>query len=192
MRMRHRSSPAILLLLTLALTLTGCASAPAGAGAQQPLASVDIDRYMGDWYIIANVPYFAEKGHVAARAGYRRLDAERIEDTYYYRRDFGAAELKRATSAQIVRDSGGAHWKVRFYGVFNADYLILEVDPDYRYALVGHPSREYAWVLAREATIDDALYARLRARLDQLGYDSGRLRKIAQVASDVGREGYQW
>jgi apolipoprotein D and lipocalin family protein len=181
-----------LLALFLALLLSACGSAPQRGDPPLPLANVDLQRYMGEWHIIANVPYFAERGNVMTRAGYRLAGDGRIEDVYYYRREFDGRELQRSTTATVVPGSGNAHWRVRFYGVLEADYLVLEVGEAYDYALVGHPGREYAWVLARTPRIDDALYARLLARLDELGFDSSQMRRIAQQPDDVGRDGFQW
>jgi apolipoprotein D and lipocalin family protein len=180
------------LVLLLVLSLVGCGASPQRGDPPLPLATIDLPRYMGEWYIIANVPYFAEKGNVKTRAAYRLAGNGRIEDIYYYRRDFESRELQRSTTAAVVPGSGNAHWRVRFYGVLAADYLILETGDDYDYALVGHPGREYAWILARTPTIDEALHARLLARLDELGFDSTKLRRIAQRPQDIGREGYQW
>jgi apolipoprotein D and lipocalin family protein len=56
-----------------------------------------------------------------------------------------------------------------------ADYWVVELAPDYSYALVGEPTREYLWFLARSPRLDDATYARLLERAKGLGYDPARL-----------------
>ena len=40
---------------------------------------------------------------------------------------------------------------VSFFGYrpFWGDYWILGLGPDYEYAVVGHPSRDYLWILSR-------------------------------------------
>ena len=70
-------------------------------------------------------------------------------------------------------------------------YLILEVAPDYSWALIGQPSRKYAWVFARDPRMDDALYTELVARFAHYGYDPSRLRRIPQFADQAGQPGFQ-
>lgn len=64
-----------------------------------------------------------------------------------------------------------------------ADYWIIDLDPDYRWAVVGGPSRGALWVLARDPSIDPALLERLRQRASARGYDLGGLIVAAAPAS---------
>lgn len=83
--------------------------------------------------------------------------------------------------SSVVEGSGGAHWRVQFIWPFKADLLVLEVDPDYRWALLGNPRRSLAWIFAREPVIDADLQARLRARFADFGYDPSDLVAVPQV-----------
>ncbi|TVQ36722.1 MAG: lipocalin [Wenzhouxiangella sp.] len=179
------------LVLILLLAVAGCAS----TGNAPPLATVDrvdLDRYAGQWYVIANIPYFGERGNVAGRAIYRLRDDGRMDDIYLYRKgDFDAPERSLEGIAWVVDEQSNARWKVRFYWPFTFDYYIVDLDADYQWTLVGHPSRKYAWIMAREPRMEDALYQHLLARLDELEFDSSALKKVPQFPEQVGQPGFQ-
>lgn len=174
-----------------ALLLAGCASAPSTPAFTQPLPKVDLDRYAGDWYVIANIPYFAERDKVAARVTYRRREDGRIDDLYFFRKRFDGPEKQWTGFGEVVDADTNARWRVQFVWPFWVDYVIHEVGPGYEWALVGHPSRDYAWIFAREPRMDDAQYADLRARFAAWGYDAQRIQRIPQFPEDEGKPGYQ-
>ena len=154
-------------------------------------AQVDLARYMGTWYVIANIPYFAERGKVATRDVYR-LDADgNVETTYVYRKAFDAPERSSGSLGVVQSDSANAYWRVRFLGLLHADYLVLEVAPDYSWALIGQPSRKLGWLLAREPALDDNLYTLLLERFRGYGYDSARFARVPQFVQQQGRPGFQ-
>lgn len=154
-------------------------------------ANIDLPRYMGTWYIIANIPYFAERGNVASRDVYRLDSDGNVATTYFYRKSFAAPE-KTADSLGIVQpDTHNIYWKIRFFWLFHADYLILDIAPDYSWVLIGQPSRKLAWVLARDAAMDDALYESLLQKFHAFGYDTTQLKRVAQFKDQVGKPGFQ-
>jgi apolipoprotein D and lipocalin family protein len=81
-----------------------------------------------------------------------------------------------------VADPSGsqAKLKVQFFWPFRGDYWIIELDPEYRHAVVGQPSRDYLWILARTRTIDPAVYETLLARIEAQGFDLKRLNRTPQ------------
>lgn len=177
--------------LLLAVLLAGCASAPVPLDFPKPLPTIDLERFSGDWWVIANIPYFAERGKVATRVTYRLRDDGRIDDLYFFRTAFDRDERQWTGFGEIVDPKTNARWRVQFLWPFWFDYVIHEVGPDYEWAIVGHPSRDYAWVFSRERRIDDALYADLLSRLAALGYDTRRILKVPQFPEDVGQPGFQ-
>ena len=68
--------------------------------------------------------------------------------------------------------------------MLNADYMVLEVAPDYSWALVGHPHRKYGYVFSRKPRMDDALYQQLLGKLAGYGYTTSRLQKVPQLRGD--------
>ena len=80
--------------------------------------------------------------------------------------------IEQATGvAKRVEGSDGAKLRVSFFRPFYGDYWILELDPDYRWVLVGEPGRNYAWILAREPALDEATVDKLLARAAALGFE---------------------
>ena len=154
-------------------------------------AEVDLARYMGAWHVIANIPYFAERGKVASRDVYR-LDADgNVATTYVYRKSFDGAE-KSANSLGVVQpDSHNARWVVRFFWLLRADYLVLEVAPDYSWALIGQPDRKLGWVLAREPAMGEEQYAELLHKFAGYGYEPARFLRVPQFADQQGKPGFQ-
>ena len=154
-------------------------------------AKVDLQRYMGTWYVIANVPYFAERGKVATRDVYT-LDADgNVATSYVYRKSFDGPEKTTGSLGVVQAGSDNSYWRVRFLWLIRADYLILDVAPDYSWALVGQPSRKLGWVLSREAAMDDALYTMLLGKFRAYGYDSARFARVPQFGAQSGQPGFQ-
>ena len=154
-------------------------------------ASVDLERYLGTWYVIANIPYIAERENVASRAVYRQRDDGLIDYLYFYPDDFCSDEESMEGVAWVVDEDSNARWKVRFVWPLTFDYVILDVDEEYAHVAVGHPSRNYGWVMAREPRIDGAEYQRLLTVFETNGYDPTEFLKVPQFPEQVGRPGFQ-
>ena len=153
-------------------------------------ADVDLVQHMGRWYVIAHIPYFAERGKVAARDEYALRADGRIENVYVYRKSFDAPEQRMRGVASVVPGTRNAQWKIRFFGIISADYLILETAPDNSWALIGYPNRKLAWIFARTATMDESLYATLRERFRHYGYDPGQILRVPQLPEQLGQPGF--
>ena len=87
------------------------------------------------------------------------------------------AEWRRAEGVAWVADpsESTAKLKVQFFWPFRGDYWIIELDPDYRHAVVGDPSRDYLWILSRTRGMDRRVYDELLARIAAHGFDPDRL-----------------
>jgi apolipoprotein D and lipocalin family protein len=174
-----RGGTGSLVLSMLALITGGCMST------RQPLQTVphvDIPKYMGDWYVIANLPYFAEKDCVDSIESYAERADGNIDNWFTCRKKSFDAPMKRKANALAVikdRDSN-ATWRVRFFKVISIQYLILDLDPNYQWVAVGHPSRRYGWIMARKKTLADSTYNEILARLGKQGYDTTRFAKVPQ------------
>jgi apolipoprotein D and lipocalin family protein len=167
------------LLAMAALLLAGCR-----ASAHPPLAlagDVDLERFMGDWYVIANIPTAIEKGAHNAVESYRLEADGTIATTFTFRKDGYDGKEKRYTPRGYVREgTGNAVWGMRFVWPFKADYRIAYVDPAYTQTVIGREARDYVWIMARTPQIPDADYARLLALLAGQGYDVGQIRRVPQ------------
>jgi apolipoprotein D and lipocalin family protein len=160
--------------------LGGCA--PAGERVPLPTVSyVDLPRYVGTWYEIASYPHRFQKGCVATRAVYT-LNADGtvgvVNECRLGRLD-GSLKVVEGL-ARVVDANTNAKLEVSFFRPFWGSYWIIDLDPDYRWAVVGHPSRNYLWVLSRSPTLNAAVYRQIVERLPTLGYDPARLNRTLQ------------
>ena len=156
-----------------------------------PSIQVDLERYMGEWYVIANIPYFGERGNVAARDVYTLAPDGTVDTVYRYRKGFDKPEKSTGSTGLVQAGTGNAFWRIRFFGVLKADYLVLAVADDYSWALIGQPDRDLAWVFARTPVMDETLYADLLERMRGFGYDTARLQRVVQVPEQMGKPGFQ-
>jgi apolipoprotein D and lipocalin family protein len=142
---------------------------------------VDIPRFMGRWYVIANIPTFLEKGAHNAVETYE-LDADgSIATTFTYRKDGFDGELKTYTPRGFVRDDpSNAIWGMRFIWPIKADYRIIYLESDYSVTIIGRNKRDFVWIMARQPALDDATYARLLKVVEEAGYDLDKIRRVPQ------------
>jgi apolipoprotein D and lipocalin family protein len=191
---RFAGAFAALFTTLLTLGLAGCVTVPMSPDAppNQLAANVDLDRYMGKWYIIANIPYFAENGKVAS---YFDIEREKgtgtLLDIYVGQDTFYSTPGTFTMRDYVVPDTGNARWRETPLALVYFSYLIVYVDPGYKTALVGYPGHELAWVMSREPRMNDAIYKSLLDRLNAAGYDAGKLRKVPQFPEQIGQPGFQ-
>jgi apolipoprotein D and lipocalin family protein len=137
---------------------------------------VDLERYLGEWYEIAAFPQRFQRGCTATTATYAWLDATTIEVVNRCRNERPDGELRTATGrARVVDPATNAKLEVSFFRPFWGAYWIVDLGDDYEYAVVGHPSRDYLWILARSASLEAPVYEEIVARLEQVGYETERL-----------------
>ena len=155
----------------------------------QPLASsaqVDLPKYMGRWWVIANIPYFAENGKVATADVYALKPNGRIDNVFAYRKAFDQPEQKMQAEARVYPGTNNTHWQVRFWGgLIRAQLVILEVSPDYQWAIIGNPDRSLAWVFARNPVMDDAQLKTLSDKFRKYGYDPAKLKRVPQAPAQL-------
>jgi apolipoprotein D and lipocalin family protein len=143
---------------------------------------IDLDRYLGRWYEIASFPQRFQAGCVATTATYARREDDRIRVENACRDGRFDGDLRRVVGVAWVTDPAESQAKleVQFFWPLRGDYWVIELDPDYRWAVVGHPSRDYLWILARDRSLDPDVYGALLERIASHGYDVSRLRKTPQ------------
>lgn len=150
-----------------------------------PLAvveDVDLDRYVGRWFEIASFPQRFQEGCVATTATYTRLAGGRIGVENECRDESLDGELRRVEGVAWLTDpsNSSAKLQVQFFWPFHGDYWIIELDPTYQYAVVGHPSRDYLWILSRTPTMDPVIYETLLERLQAKSFEIDRLIRTTQ------------
>jgi len=163
----------------------GVAMLVAGCGASMPplktVEHVDIPRFMGDWYVIANIPTWIEKGAHNAVESYRLDTDGTIATTFTFRKDGFEGPLKTYTPRGFILDArSNAVWGMQFIWPIKAEYLIIYLNEDYSQTVIGRSKRDYVWIMARAPGMPEADYQRITDWLATIGYDTRRLQRIPQ------------
>ena len=164
-------------VLALVLMLSACSSAPTIPVAER----VDLERFMGDWYVIANIPTAPEKGAHNAVESYRLDKDGSIATTFTFREGSFDGPEKVMRPRGFVRDrESNAVWGMQFVWPIKAEYLIAHVDEGYTETIIARSRLDYVWVMARTPTIPAEDFERLRRQVADLGYDVNKLQKVPQ------------
>jgi apolipoprotein D and lipocalin family protein len=163
---------ALLPAITALLLLTGCATSNLTT-----VDSLDLKRYSGKWYEIARIPNTFQRdctGTVTAE--YTPLPNGKIQVVNSCQKSDGAWKSVNGT-AKPIKGSNNTKLKVSFGIPFaTGDYWIIALDQkNYQWALVGHPSRNYLWILSRSPKIPNSLYNQIVQLARDKGYDTGRI-----------------
>jgi apolipoprotein D and lipocalin family protein len=169
-----------LLAFGVVLVAAGCVTREPAAPPLQAVRDLDLQRYLGKWYEIASYPNRFQRGCEATTATYSKRPDGDIRVVNECRRQGEPSRIEG--KAWLAGDGGEASkLEVRFFWPFSGNYWVIAVADDYSWAIVGEPSREYLWILARTPTLDDGLYARLLGQVKDSGYDPERLRRTPQT-----------
>ena len=181
----------ILPLVSVLLLALAAPSSPARA--QEPATAttiategnangpVDLQRFMGRWYVIGIIPTRLERGNHNPVETYRLDSKGQVCTWYRYRPGGFQAPVKLLASTGLVQPgTGNAEWKVRFFGLFKAQYLIGWLAPDYSQVMVVRDARDYLWYMARTPSVPDADYQAMLQRAAALGYDTTRIERVPQ------------
>ncbi|MGA2298104.1 MAG: lipocalin family protein [FCB group bacterium] len=143
---------------------------------------VDLNKYLGKWYEIASFPQSFQKDCNCTTAEYFATESDYIKVVNSCRKKSPQGELATATGkAFIVPNTNNAKLKVQFFWPFKGDYWIIELAEDYSYAVVGHPNRDYLWILSRSPKMEEHTYQMLLDKIKQKGFDITRLNKTVQI-----------
>jgi len=180
--MTLRKLTQFILSIVLIISLAGCFE----KGKYSPLSTtnkVEINRYVGLWYEIARIDHSFQKGCVASTAEYSLRTDGYIRVINRCRKNSLDGEITSIEGKAWVKDSDTNAWlKVQFFWPFRGDYVIIDLDKkEYSYAVVGHPSRDYLWILSRTPQMDDGTYEEIMKKIAKQGYDLDRIKKYPQI-----------
>ncbi len=165
------------LLLSLLLA-AGCATTTSRLGLPElkTVPRVDLARYLGTWHEIASFPQSFQSGCTATTATYTLRPDGQIDVLNSCRKGSPDGPVDTAKGlARVVDTTTNAKLEVSFFGPFWGAYWIIDLGSEYEYAVVGHPSRDYLWILSRTPAMDNAVYEGILARLRDQGYEPERL-----------------
>ena len=162
-------------MLAAVFLLLGCQSV-------KPITTVshvDLNRFMGDWYVVASIPTFIEKDAYNAVESYQRNPDGTIATTFTFNK--GGFDGKFKTyhpKGFVVENTGNAVWKMQFVWPFKAEYRVVYLTDDYGQTVIGRSKRDYVWIMARTPSIADDDFQRIVTFLEDQGYTLEDLRKV--------------
>lgn len=171
----------LLVALGIGTLLSACASTPPTI---PPVASVDMPRFMGDWYVIAQIPTYIERKAFDSVESYRLDEDGKIRTTFRYRNGSADAPLKTMEPVgRVVPGTNNAVWEMQFVWPIQAEYVIVDLAPDYSRTIVGRSKRDYVWLMARTPSLPAPELAAAIEKIRTLGYDTTKLRMVPQAAA---------
>jgi len=160
--------------------LSGCQS-------QKPLETVDyvdLQRFMGDWYVIANIPTFLEKNAYNPIESYALDTDGSIATTFSFNADSLEGEKKVYNPRGFIKNTDtNAEWGMQFLWPIKADYRIVYLDSNYQYTVIGRNKRDYVWIMARNSTISAKMLTELTQFVASIGYDIDQLELASHKSS---------
>ena len=178
---KPRALHALLLsaLLGLAALLSACNEE--GGAPMDTVDYVDLDRFMGDWYVVANIPTPFEKGAHNAVERYDRNPDGTIATTFTYNDgSFDGKQKVMRPKGFILDPKTNARWGMQFIWPIKADYRVIYLDDDYQLTVIGRAKRDYVWVMSRSPNFSDAEFERMKAFIQSVGYDPSKLQRCPQ------------
>lgn len=169
----------LLMMALTALWLSACATSVPEEGIT-PVTGFNAERYLGKWYEIARLDHSFERGLEQVSAEYSKRDDG---DIRVLNRGFSTSKQtfeEAEGRAKFVGKPDVGQLKVSFFGPFYGGYNIVELDPNYQYALIAGNDRDYLWILARTPQLDPAIQQRLVAKAQSLGFVTDKLIFVKQ------------
>ena len=155
-------------------------------GSNKPMETVphvDLDRFMGDWYVVANIPTFIERNAVNAVESYSLRKDGDIDITFIFHDKKPDGKKKKYQALGIIHDKdSNAEWRVQFFWPIKFPFKVIDLHPEYLYTVIGVPNRKYVWIMSRTPKMKDNTYSEIVERLAlKYGYDTNKLNKITHA-----------
>ena len=174
----------ILIVLTVLFIGSGCQSTYF-SDPIRTMSYVDLDRFAGDWYVIAAIPTFIETEAYDAVETYSAPVDGQVATTFRFRDGGFDGPEKVYNPMGFVREgTGNAIWGMQFVWPIKAEYRIVYVDENYYFTIIGRSKRDFVWIMARSADISESRYKELVAMVEAEGYDLSKIRRVPHSKSD--------
>jgi len=180
--------PFLVILLVLGMMISYVASAESNTTLPAPnvVENVDLNRYIGRWYEIALIPVWFQKDCAGGTTAEYTLVKEGVVSVVNRccTRDGKVKEAKGR--AWVVDTKTPAKLKVSFFSLFGfwlfaGHYWIIDLDPEYQYAVIGHPSRNLGWILSRTPKLPEEVLQGIVERLEANGYNFSQFKMTNQT-----------
>lgn len=142
----------------------------------QAVSNVDLERFMGDWYVIASIPTFAERDAVNPLENYQLNDNGTIATTFTFNKQRSDGPQKTLTMTGFANDKpDNGVWRMQWIWPIKADYRIAYLDENYQFTIIGRNKRDYVWVMSRAPNIEEDKLEDLINIAVNLGYDRSKI-----------------
>lgn len=180
-QLRAHRIPALVIVACALVLMTGCRSTSLDSIRTE--SQVDLERFMGDWYVIAAIPTFLETEAYKAVERYELLPDNRVKTTFTFNKGGLDGPRKVYNPMGFVREgTGNAVWGMRFIWPIKAEYRIVYVDQAYSRTIIGRSKRDYVWIMARTPRIPEADLQDMLHLIEQEGYDLSKVRMVPHDA----------
>jgi len=174
--------PATALICLAILALSACATMKRDR--LPPLSTVphvDLERFMGDWYVQGIIPWFVEKNNVGTMDIYTLRPDGRIDITYaFHKKSLDARRQTMRAVGTVFNKETNAEWRVQFIWPFQAPFLVIYLDEEYETTAIGHPGRDLLWIMSRQPQLDADSYEKILRSVEEQGYDISRVERVPQ------------
>ena len=177
----------LLRILTLlpVMTLAACSATTP----MRTVPQLDLQRFMGDWYVIANIPTFIERDAHNAIESYALVDDRRVATTFSFNKGAFDGPLKTYRPTGFVTDDpSNAVWGMQFIWPIKADYRVIYINEDYTQTVIGRNKRDFVWIMARMPVIPETDYAAILEVIAGQGYDVEKIRRVPQQLPAKGAQ----
>jgi len=165
------------ILASMCAVLTACSSLPPIKTVEQ----VNLNKFMGDWYVIACIPTLIEKDVHNGIESYALDTDGSIKTTFTFRKGSPKGELKSYhPTGFVVPNTGNAIWGMQFIWPIKAEYRIVYLDEAYQTTIIARNARDYVWLMSRNPSMTNDQYSGFVAQIQAMGYDINKLVKIPQ------------
>ncbi len=166
------------ILISFVLTqIIACAS----GGYMNTVEKLDLQKFMGDWYVVAGRTTFLEKGAYNSLEQYAWNEAKkRVDITFSFNKNsLNGPKKVIKQKAWIHNQETKAHWKVQPLWPLKLDYIIMEIDPNYQWTAVGVPNQNYLWIMSRSNNLDAKTLKEIIKILDDKKYNTKDIKLIS-------------
>jgi len=168
-------------LLAMTAAIAGACTTTPKLPPLEKVSAVNLDQFMGDWYVIANIPTFIEKGAHNAVEHYEFAKDGTIDITFTFRKDAFDGEPKKYTmTGTPVTGTNNAEWTVSPFWPIKFPYYTVELSTDYSWVVVATPNRDYLWIMARKPIVDEALLKSIIGRMVARGFQEADIQRVPQ------------
>lgn len=170
--------------LTLGLFASSWMLSASAAEAPSPVPlapQVDLQRFMGDWYVLGIIPNFVEKSAYNSIESYQLDEDGSIATTFRYRKGGFDGPLKTMKPRGFVEPgSNNALWGMRVFWPIKGEYRIAHVEPDYSVTIIGRSKLDYVWLLSRKPEMSEVEFEKYRALIAGWGYETAKFVRVPQ------------